>query len=297
LNFNDNNNYTISHATNRITMDVTGGNAQINVSNSGSPTISAGLTLNDALVINQNSTGTLTLSASNAITGTNRNLTINGAGDTVVSGTITTGTGTLTKNNSGTLTLSGVNTFTGATTINGGTVAISAETGLGSNPGTLATGHLTLNGGTLRTQTSAVAINDSRRGITIGASGGTIETVTDLTIGQADSTRNVLTMTGTLTKTGAGTLTLLGDSVNTGNGAVNIAGGALTLSKSPLVSAIGDTAAVTVGAGATLNLNAPECHLQCRDRRLDCRCRHDRQRRDLRDFHADLRWRQHLHHV
>ena len=57
-------------------MDVTAGSAQINVSNTGSPTISAGLTLNDALVINQNSTGTLTLSAANSITGTNQNVTV-----------------------------------------------------------------------------------------------------------------------------------------------------------------------------------------------------------------------------
>ena len=256
MNFENNSAYTLS-GTNRIVMDVGGGSAQINIAGSGAHTINTGLTLNDALVINQNSTGTLTVGAANSLTGTNQNLTVNGAGNTTITGTITTGTGTLTKNSAGTLTLSGVNTFTGATTINGGTVAISAETGLGANPAALTAGQLTLNGGTLRTQTAAVLINDSRRGITIGANGGTLETLSDLTIGQAANTRNVLTMTGTLTKTGAGTLTLLGDSVNTGNGAVTITDGALTLSKSSLVSAIGDTAAVAVGSGAVLNLNAP----------------------------------------
>jgi autotransporter-associated beta strand protein len=256
MNFENASAYTLSGA-NRIVMNVSAGSAQINVAGTGAHTINTGLTLNDALVINQNSTGTLTVGAANSITGTNQNLTVNGAGNTTITGTVTTGTGTLTKNNAGTLTLSGVNTFTGATTINGGTVAISAESGLGSNPGTLNAGQLTLNGGTLRTVTSAVLIDDTRRGITIGTNGGTIETVSNLTIGRVNDARNVLTMTGTLTKTGAGTLTLLGDSVNTGNGAVTITGGALTLSKSSLVSAIGDTAAVTVGSGAVLNLNAP----------------------------------------
>ena len=256
MNFENASAYTLSGA-NRIVMNVLSGSAQINVAGTGAHTINTGLTLSDALIINQNSTGTLTVGAANSLSGTNQNLTVNGAGNTTITGTITTGTGTLTKNNAGTLTLSGVNTFTGATTINGGTVAIAAETGLGSNPANLNAGQLTLNGGTLRTQTTAVLIDDSRRGITIGANGGTLETVTNLTIGRVNDPRNVLTMTGPLTKTGAGTLTLLGDSVNTGNGAVTITNGALTLSKSSLVSAIGDTAAVTVGSGAVLNLTAP----------------------------------------
>ena len=251
MNFENTNAYTLSGA-NRIVMDVSAGSAQINVAGSGAHNINTGLTLNDALVLNQNSTGTLTIGAANSITGTNRNLTGNGAGNTTITGTITTGTGTLTKNNAGTLTLSGVNTFTGATTINGGTVAISAETGLGSNPGTLNAGQLTLDGGTLRSEISNVVINDTRRGITIGTSGGTFDTTTNLTIGGAGSTNNILTMTGTLTKSGTGTLTLLGNGANTGNGAVTISNGSLTLSKSALVSAIGDTAAVTVGTGAFL---------------------------------------------
>ena len=92
MNFNSSHNYTIAPDVNnyRVTMDVGGGSAQINVTNTGSPTISAGLTLNDNLIINQdNASGTLTLSAANAITGTTQNITVNGAGNTVISGTIT----------------------------------------------------------------------------------------------------------------------------------------------------------------------------------------------------------------
>ena len=255
MNFTDNNNYTISHASNRLTMDVSGGNAQINVGGTGSPTIGVGLDLNDALVINQNSTGTLSLTATNAINGTNRNLTINGSGNTTISGTITTGLGTLTKNNSGTLTLSGANTFTGATTINGGVVSISNENNLGNNPTALAAGQLTINGGTLR-NTSVVTIDDANRGVTIGAAGGTFDTAANLTIGSAGTTANVLAITGPLTKTGAGTLTLTGNGANSGNGAITVNAGTLTINKGANVSAIGDTAAVTVASGATLSFNA-----------------------------------------
>ncbi len=245
MNFNDNNNYTIDHATNRLTMDVSGGNAQINVSNTGSPTISAGLTLNDALVINQNSTGTLTLSAANAITGTNRNLTVNGSGNTVVSGTITTGTGTLTKNNSGTLTLTGVNTFTGATTVNGGTVAIAADTGLGTAPGAATPAQLTLNDGTLQTTTTMTLATN--RGTTLGTAGGTFKTDPATVL----SYSGIIAGTGSLTKDGTGILTLGGANTYAGN--TTIAGGTLRLGTG---TAIPNASAVILTGGATtLDLN------------------------------------------
>ncbi len=57
--------------------------------------------------------GTLTLGG--VIAGAGRNLTIGGAGTTVVTGAIATGTGGLTHDGSGTLTLGGINSFTGLT--------------------------------------------------------------------------------------------------------------------------------------------------------------------------------------
>lgn len=240
--FNDNNNYTIASATNRLTMDVSGGSATISVSNTGANTISAGLTLNDALTINQNSTGTLTLSNANAITGTNQNITVNGSGNTTISGTITTGTGTLTKNNAGELTLSGANTFTGAITVNGGVLSISNENNLGA---TSATADLTLNGGTLRVSGADVTVATSLRNLVLGTIGGTIDTVNNLTWD------NGISGTGSLTKTGTGSLTLLDPTTFTG--AFNINAGSVIFDGGN--NRLADGVAVTIASGATLNVN------------------------------------------
>ena len=72
------------------------------------------------------SSGTLTLSSAGTLTGTNRNLTVSGASDTVINRAIATGTGTLTKDGSGTLTLGAANTYTGATTIEQGKIVAAA---------------------------------------------------------------------------------------------------------------------------------------------------------------------------
>jgi autotransporter-associated beta strand protein len=286
LNFNDNNNYTIAPAAaQRLTMSVTSGSAQINVANTGSPTISAGLTLNSDLVISQdNAAGTLTLSAANAITaGTaNGNITVNGAGNTVISGTITTGTGALTKNEAGTLTLSGANTYTGATTINGGTLVANslANGGTASSIGqsTNAAGNLVLNGGTL--QYTGTAVNTDRlftlgttAGSTIDASGSGALNLTNagsIVLSGANTART-LTLTGTntgantlaailgdngtgataLAKSGAGTWVLSG--VNTYTGATTITGGTL---QAPNSASLGSLAggAVNISAGGTLDI-------------------------------------------
>ena len=246
MNFNNPNAYTLS-GTNTITMQASAGSAQINVSNTGAVNINTGLVLNSALVINQNSTGTLTIGGTNSITGTNQNLTVNGAGNTSVTGIIATGSGTLTKNNSGTLTLSGVNTFTGATTINGGTVAIAADLGLGAAPGVATAAQLTLNGGTL--QVTATATLATNRGTTLGAGGGTVKTdaATTTTYGGIIAGSSG----GSLTKDGAGTLIVSG--ANTYNGATVIAGGTLQLNSATSVPSASGVS--MTGASTTLNLN------------------------------------------
>ncbi len=247
LTFNDNNNVTLQNNT--LNFNVSAGSAQLNVSNSGSATISSAVTLSDNLTVNQNSTGTLTISGgiTNA-SGTN-NLAVGGSGNTTLSGVIGLGAGGLTKTGTGTLTLSGTNTYTGRTVINSGVLAISNENQLGSNPAASVSDQLTLNGGTLRTQTAAVTINDTNREIFIGSAGGTFDTVTNLTIANT----NVMSGAGTVTKTGTGVLSISAANTHTGDFVVN-AGTLLTSGG----SAIGNSALVTVNTGATWQTGASE---------------------------------------
>jgi fibronectin-binding autotransporter adhesin len=223
VNFNNSHNYTIAPAAAQsLTMDVGGGSAQINVTNTGSPTISARLVLNDNLIINQdNAGGTLTLSAATAITaGTAQgNITVNGAGNTVISGAITTGAGTLTKNEAGTLTLSGANTYTGTTTINGGVLSINTLANVNGGASSLGAPTTAPNG--------TIKIGSGATGATLaftGASNNSTNRVIDLagTTGGATldaSGGGTITFTSAFTASGAGakTLTLAGST----NGAIS----------------------------------------------------------------------------
>ena len=133
-------------------------------------------------------------------TGTNANFDINNGTTLTING-IVSGGGAMTKLGTGNLTLSGINTYTASTTINAGTISISADSGLGAAPGSATAGHLTLNGGTL--QSTADFTLNSNRGIALGASNGTIDVngSTTLTYG------GIIAGSNNLTKSGSGTLT------------------------------------------------------------------------------------------
>ncbi|AMB44900.1 autotransporter-associated beta strand repeat-containing protein [Methylobacterium sp. AMS5] len=121
----------------------------------------------------------------------------------------------------------GVWTLTGTTPavtpwqVLGGTLAISADAGLGAP-----SGGILLNGGTLR----ATAALSTARTVTLGPAGGAIEAVP----GVAMVAAGPLAGTGGLTKTGAGTLTLSG--ANTYTGATTIEAGMLVLAGSGTIA-------------------------------------------------------------
>ncbi|BCU77857.1 hypothetical protein llg_25720 [Luteolibacter sp. LG18] len=119
----------------------------------------------------------------------------------------------LTKTGSGLLVLSAVNTYTGAVAVNGGTLSIGADTGLGTVPGAATPASITLNGGALRS-TASITLN-ANRGIALGASGGTIDA------NNAIVYNGILAGSGGLVKTGANTLTLGAASSYTGTTTVN----------------------------------------------------------------------------
>ena len=216
----------------------------------------------DTSAVTINSTGRLDLNDNNETIGSltgatataqvflgTATLTAGDASNTTFAGVISE-TGDLVKEGTGTLTLSGVNTFTGTTSINNGTLSISADSGLGTAPGVATAGHLSFDGGTLNT--SVTFSLDSNRGIALNAGDGTVDTDfgTTLTYG------GIMAGTGDLTKDGTGTLTLSG--VNTYTGSTTIDGGTLSISAdSGLGAAPG---AATAGHlsfdGGTLNTSA-----------------------------------------
>jgi len=132
--------------------------------------------------------------------------------DQTLSGVIS-GSGDIDKGDSGTLTLSGNNTYS-QMTMNDGYIVISADSGLGAPPGSATPGHLTFNGGILRT-TASFTLN-SNRGINL-LSNGTILTDpgTTLTYG------GIIAGSGNLLKDGTGTLVLSGNNTNTGSVGIN----------------------------------------------------------------------------
>src|SRR5262249_43964832 len=146
----------------------------------------------------------------------------------------------LTKSGAGTLRLDANNSgFFGTFAVSGGTLEIGNVNNLGH--ATL----LGLDGGTLL-YTGVGTQSLTGETIDIGAGGGTFD------IAEASATLNLfnsVTGTGTLSKTGAGSLTL--GAVNSRTGATNILEGTLIVSGG---SALDNLGRVTVSSGAAFNL-------------------------------------------
>ena len=202
-------------------------------------------------------------------------VTVNATANYVLTGTGSiSGAGGLTKSGTGTLTISTVNDYTGPTTITGGVLAIDSLGDAGT-PGSIgaaaaAAGNLVINGGTLRLTGLQTNTN---RSLTLGSSGGTFDIATN---GSSMQISGAIGGSGSLVKTGPGTLILAQGNTYTGGTVINagtiyLAGttanvsglgtGTVTLDSSTLTMAnvqASETAAwnLVVPAGMTSRLNA-----------------------------------------
>ena len=240
---------TLSMGGQTLTID-RGGNV-----GSGTTGITFGaVTLSGAPTFTVNANSVLTLAS---VSGSAQNITINGAGDTTVSGAIATTTGSITKSGNGILTLNGANTFTGGLTINAGTVTLGNTAALNSTAGSEnavifgsgSTGTLSLNGN----NATISSLNTNATPGTTFVKNGSASTNATLTIGNstnANSTyagtiQNGDTGTLAINKSGTGTLTLT--SAHTYTGGTNINQGKIVLSGGSLAAGT-----VSIASGATL---------------------------------------------
>jgi autotransporter-associated beta strand protein len=183
-------------------------------SNAGALTV--GATANDGIITAggiADTAGTIYLTnnhASNLLT-VNSTIADNGTGVVEV-----------TTSGPGVLVLTGSNTYTGRTTAGAGTLRIASEQNLGANPSAATADQLTLAGGTLNT-TASFSLDDTNRGITLAAAGGTISVNNGTTLTVA----NVITGPGNLTVSNTGTLAL--NAANTFTGTTFANNGTLAL--------------------------------------------------------------------
>ncbi len=144
-----------------------------------------------------------------------------------------TGTATVTKTGDGRLILTGANSYSGNTYINGGIVEVTNAASLGAFASGTTNG-VFINGGTL-VLSAANALTGGTSGgyrqITVGSAGATIDLRADQALSQGN-----LKGTGTLTKTGTGTL-VVGSAQNTFTGDIIIEQGAIVMNSAQLNSA------------------------------------------------------------
>jgi len=215
---------------NALTLNGTGvGNQGALLNVSGDNTVTGAITQGSSSTIGSNS-GTLTISGTMNGGGGGKSFDFVGAGNTTVTGVISNN-GSVTMDGTGVLSLSAVNTYSGGTTINSGTVAVNNIQSLGAI-GVAAT----INAGTLEVTSGFTAT----RNFTLGSTTSTIQ----VDPGQTFNVITTISGTGTLNKTGSGTLVL--GIPDTYIGGTNISQGTVQITTNNAIPSIGT---LTVSGG------------------------------------------------
>ncbi len=232
----------------------------LSVSNTNALSGVSGVTIGSSSVFDVNNISlgfsAITFNSGSSLTGTGTatftndiviptSFSVGGAGSLTLSG-ILSGSNGLTKTGAGTVTLSNTNTYTGNTTINAGTLSISADANLGAAPSSPTAGSIAFGGGTLKT-TANFTLN-SNRGVALNSGGGTISTDPSTTL----TYNGIIAGANALTKAGSGALVLGGS--NTYTGSTSLSAGTLTLGSS---NGLGSTSSLSLSnvAGAGLDMN------------------------------------------
>jgi autotransporter-associated beta strand protein len=230
-----------------LTIDVASGNAissanfNLSVEGAGNIVVNDAISLGTGGLLKTNSSGSLTLAASNTYSGA----TVIQSGRLVLSGNGRLGSGAITISNANDgrleLAVTGTNVMANDISGNGGLVSSSGETRF--------TGAVTTTGG-LTVSNSTVRIGNG--GTTGSYSGGTVlsDVAAQLAVDRSDAYTHggAISGSGSLIKYGSGTLTLT--SLNSYSGGTFLNGGWLTAGHT---NAFG-TGSITVGSGTTLNL-------------------------------------------
>src|SRR5438445_4575066 len=214
-------NVTISGVTLTLAGNTINGTAGLGIlmdnANAFTLTITAPVKVGAAQTWRNNSGNLLTIGAG-GVDANGKALTVDGSGNTTISGVVSDGKGgaPITKAGSGTLTLSGTNTFGGALTIQSGTLSIATINNASSNGvlGNSATA-VTLGGsGTTGTLLYTGSTASSTKTFTMATGGTGVFDVTNS--GTTLTLSGVIGGSGNLTKAGSGTLTLSGTNTYTG---------------------------------------------------------------------------------